>query len=122
MNITGIIELEGLVAEIQQAGQAWIDSRLRSDQLEADEKSYLAALMNDLEKAFKGEKVSEAKLDRLARGSAEFRAYITGRATATAETGRRKVEYDAKLNLWEAKRSTMAFERAKLERGLFHHT
>ena len=110
--------LEKLVIDIQEAGQSWVEAKLQSDQLESDEKNFLAALMNDLEKAF--DKISEAKLDRLARGSKDFRNYVTGRVLAQAETGRKKVRYESCLNYWEAKRSQLAFERVKVEKGIFH--
>ena len=110
--------LEKLVVEIQDAGQEWVEAKLKSDQLEADEKNFLAALMNDLEKGF--DKVSEAKLERLSRGGRQYRDYTTGRVLAQAETNRKKVRYESLLNLWEAKRSELAMERAKLEKGIFH--
>jgi len=115
-------DLENLVCEIQKSGLDWIDAKLRSDQLEADEKNFLAALMNDLDKAFQRDsaKMSEAKLERLARGSKDFRDYIVGRVLAQAETGRKKVRYESLQSLWDARRSQLAFEREQLSKGIFH--
>jgi hypothetical protein len=113
-------ELEKLVVQIQDGGQAWIEAKLKSDQLVDGEKNFLAALMNDLEKQFKNTKMSEAKLDRLARGTVEFQNYVVGKALAIAETGRKKIRYEALQSLWEAKRSELSFERAKLEKGIYH--
>lgn len=115
--ITG---LERLVVEIQEAGQEWIESKLKSDQLEDGEKNFLSALMNSLEEAMAGAKITESKLERLARGSPEFGQYVIGKVTALAETSRKKVRYEALQNLWEARRSELAFERAKIEKGIFH--
>lgn len=112
--------LEKLVVEIQTAGQEWIEAKLRSDQLDDGEKNYLAALMNGLENEMKGQKISESKLERLARGSAEFGAYVDGKCKAIAETGRKRVRYEAMRDYWEAQRSQLAFERAKIEKGIFH--
>jgi hypothetical protein len=112
--------LERLVVEIQVAGQEWIEAKLKSDQLDDGEKNYLAALMNSLDDAMKGTKISESKLERLARGSPEFGNYVIGKVTAIAETGRKKVRYEALQNLWEAKRSELSFERVKIERGIYH--
>lgn len=112
-------ELEQLVGNIERAGQEWIAAKLKSDQLDGNEKNYLAGLINDLRKAA-GEKPSEAKLECLARGSKGFQEYVVGRVLAVGETGRAKVRYEAALNFWEAKRSQMAFERAKIEKGIFH--
>ena len=111
-------ELEKLVVEIQEAGQTWIEAKLKSDQLESNEKNVLAAMINELRRGL--DKASEAKLECLARGSSEFQTYVTGRVLAQAETGRKKVRYEAALNYWEAKRSQLAFERAQLEKGIFH--
>ena len=115
-------ELERLVVEIQDAGQAWVEAKLRSDQLEADEKNYLAAIMNELDgAAIEGKiKLSEAKLERLARGGKGFRDYVVGRVMAQAETAKRKVRYEALQNYWEAKRSELAMEREKISKGIFH--
>lgn len=120
MSKTEPISLEKLVIEIQTAGQEWIETKLKSDQLADGEKNYLAALMNGIEEQFKNAKISEAKLDRLARGTPEFGNYVVGKCAAIAETGRKKVRYEALQNLWEAKRSELAFEREKIAKGIFH--
>jgi hypothetical protein len=113
-------DLEKLVVQIQDAGQEWIEAKLKSDQLNDGEKNYLAALMNGIEQQFKNTKISETKLDRLARGTPEFGNYVIGKCAAVAETGRKKVRYEALQNLWEAKRSELAFEREKLSKGIYH--
>jgi|SRR5689334_14844008 len=110
--------LETLAFNIQSAGQEWVKAKLMSDQLEADEKSYLAALMNDLEKA-SDEKISESKLERLARGSKPFRDYVRGRVIAQAETNRRKVNYEGLQSLFEAKRSEFSLMREKISKGIY---
>lgn len=112
--------LEKLVVDIQEAGQAWIEAKLKSDQLDDGEKNYLAALMNGIEEQFKNTKISEAKLDRLARGMPEFANYVAGKCEAIAETGRKKVRYEALQNYWEAQRSQLAFEREKISKGIYH--
>lgn len=114
-----LTNFDKLITEIQHAGQDWVEAKLKSDQLEADEKNFLALMMNDLEKTF-DEKVSDSKLERLVRGSKEFREYVTGRVAAQAETGRKKVRYENLQNFYEAKRSQLAFEREKLAKGIFH--
>jgi len=117
-------DLERLVVEIQTAGQAWIDAKLKSDQLQDGEKNYLAALMNSLDEAWskgaaKKERISESKLERLARGSPEFGQYVVGKCAAIAETARKRVRYEALRDLWEARRSQLAFERVQIEKGIF---
>ena len=112
--------LQRLVEDIHEAGRAWIAAKLISDQLEDGEKNYLAALMNAEEAKLSGQKIGEGKLERMVRGTPEFGDYVKRKCEALAETGKRKVRYEALQNYWEAKRSEMAFERAKIEKGIFH--
>jgi len=112
-------DLSRLIVEIQSAGQDWIKSKLKSDQLVDGEKNYLAALMNNLEMSADGRKMSEGKLERLARGAPEFGQYVTGKCTAVAETARKRVRYESLRDLFEARRSEMAFLRMQIEKGIF---
>lgn len=112
-------ELERLVTEIQKAGQDYVDAKLKSDQLTDDEKNFLAELQNAIEESAP-DKVSEAKLERLARGTPAFRNYVTGMVAARGEMLRKKIRFEALQSLFEAKRSELAFEREKLSKGVFH--
>ena len=113
--------LRGLSENIYDAGRLWISAKLISDQLEDGEKNYLAALMNEIERAqFEGQKVSDTKLERMARGTPEFGDYVKRKCEAVAETGKRKVRYEALQNYFEARRSELAFDRAKIEKGIYH--
>lgn len=112
-------DLERLVKEIMKAGQDYVAAKLVSDQLQEDEKNFLAELQNNIEESVK-DKTSESKLERLARGSQAFRNYVTGRVTANAEMLRKKIRYESLQSLFEAKRSELSFERVKLEKGIFH--
>ena len=109
---------ERLLREIHDAGQAWIDAQLIARQLEEDQRSFLASLMNEMEKHFDG-KVSETKLDRLARGAQPYRDYVMRQCTAWAEAQRLRVRYENLQMLLEARRSELAMERAKVEKGIF---
>jgi hypothetical protein len=111
-------QFDALLTKIHAAGMAWIEAQLKSRQLEEDQKSYLASLMNALE--FEGEKSSEAKLDRLARGSQSYREYVTAMCLAWAEAQRLKIRYDNLQMLLDARRSELAMARAKVEKGIFH--
>jgi len=104
------------VTEYHAAGVAWVEAKLKSDQLEEDQKPFLASLMNALDDG----KTSEAKLDRLARGSTQYREYVKNMVLSKAEALREKVRYDALGSFYEAKRSEKALERSKIEKGLFH--
>lgn len=113
---------EPLLKEIHDAGLTWIDAQLKARQLEEDQKSFLAALKNDYEKAMEQtkEKITESKLDRLALGSVSYRDYILNTCTAWAEAQRFRVRYDNLQMVLEARRSELAMERAKIEKGIFH--
>ena len=109
-------ELEAVVVRMETAGREWVKAKLLADQLDDDTKSYLASIMNELDDG----KTSEAKLDRLARGSKEFREFVRSAAIARADMLKKKVRYDGEQSLFEAKRSEYAMERSKIEKGIFH--
>lgn len=107
-----ISELEKRVIRAQELGQKWAELHEVWLQLDRDEKSYLASLMNDLANTTEG--LSEAKLERLARGSVQFREYIQRVCIAKGEELRAKVRYDNARDYFEAARSLEATERAKI--------
>lgn len=107
--------LEKTVIEYQQAGKAWVDSKLICDQLEEDQKSFLASLINELD----DDKASETKLERKARGSKQYRDYVANMCLARAEMLRKKVRFDAVGMLFDARRSEKAFEREAVKKGVF---
>ena len=111
-------DLENLVKQINEAGLAMVEAQLKASQLADDEKNFLATLMSDLEKAI-DEKTSETKLERMARGSSEFRDYVRGRVLAQGEAQRLRVRYQSYQSLFEAKRSELALEREKISKGIF---
>jgi hypothetical protein len=112
-------ELENVVTEWKAAGDAWIDAKFAADQLEEDAKSVLASIVNELEGRTEG-KVSENKLERLARGTSSYREFISRMCAARAEALRKKVRFDALEKLFDARRSQLALERSKIEKGIFH--
>jgi hypothetical protein len=114
--------MENVVTEWKAAGDAWINAKLKADQLEEDAKNLLAAVINQLEQALPtGAKISEAKLERMARGSLEYREYIKDMCIARAEALRKKVRFDALEKLFDARRSQKAFERETVKQGIFSH-
>jgi len=114
-------DLESTVTEWQAAGDAWVAAKLKSDQLEEDAKSFLAAMINELEdKLPRDAKVIETRLDRRARGTKKYREFIKGMCAARADALIKKVRFDALEKMFEARRSELALERAKIEKGIFH--
>jgi hypothetical protein len=110
-------DLEKMVKQLERAGQDWVKAKLAAEQLEEDAKPYLASLENELES--KGES-GESKLERLAKGSPQFRKYIQQMCFARAESLKQKVRYEGFQALFEARRSEYALERVKLEKGVTH--
>lgn len=113
-------DLEKAVVEYQKAGNDWVDAKLASDQLDEDQKSFLAALINELAKSYDGRKVTEKNLERLALGSTQYRDYVVQVCRARAEMLRKKVRFDALGMLFESRRSQLSYEKEKLAKGIFH--
>jgi len=113
-----ITPLEKLVFQIQDAGVAWIEANLEATQLEEDKKPYLSSLTNALANPDKAQ--SETALNREAMGSEQYRRYIKSMCLAKAEAQRKRVRYDGLQMLFDARRSELALERAKIEKGIYH--
>ena len=112
----GHSELELRIIKAEALGQAWAHLHLKWLQLDEDKKNYLASLINDLEDAEpKPTSISEAKLERKARATPQFREYIKGMCIAKGEELRAKVRYEAAVNYWEAARSMESTERTKMQ-------
>ncbi len=109
-----LTKLERRVIENEKRGQEWVEAHAQWIQLDESKKNYLASLQNDMEKQSEG-KLSEAKLERLARGSKDYTDFITGLCVARTEELRAKVKYDNALDLFRAIQSAQAFEREKLK-------
>ena len=104
-------ELEKRIIFAEEQGQKWAEIHQIWLQLDEDKKNYLSALMNDLDD---GEK-SEAKLERLARGSKAFRDYVKNMCIAKGEELRSKVKYENARDYFEAGRSQESTEREKMK-------
>lgn len=103
--------LEQRIVKAEKYGETWAEIHAKYLQLEEDKKSFLSALMNDLDDG----SMSEAKLERLARGSKAYRDYVATLALAKGEELRAKVRYDNARDLFEAARSAESTEREKLK-------
>lgn len=109
-------DLEELSDKIEQAGKKWVVAKQISERLDELKSAILATSKNDLEAALanKSESASEQKLERLARGSAAYKEHIELMVKAKRVTHSYFLSYEALKNLYEAKRSDMAMERAKM--------
>lgn len=104
-------ELEKRIIAAEKLGQKWVDLHQTWLQLDEDKKNYLSSLMNDLDDGG----TSEAKLERRARGSKEFREYIKNMCIARGEELRAKVKYENAGDYFEAGRSHESTEREKMK-------
>lgn len=104
-------ELEKRIIFAEEAGQKWASIHEVWLQLDEDKKNYLANLMNDMDDGQK----SEAKLERLARGSKQFREYVKNLSIAKGEELRARVRYDNARDYFEAGRSQESTEREKMK-------
>jgi hypothetical protein len=112
--MSGESELEKRVRLAQQYGEEWAKLHEAWLQLDEAKKNFLSALMNDLEKG-STEKIPESKLERLARGSAEYQKYIERMCIARGQELRAKVKYESARSWFEAGRSLESTERAKMK-------
>jgi hypothetical protein len=104
-------ELEQRIIYAEQLGEKWAGIHETWLQLDEDKKNYLSSLMNDLDDGDK----SESKLERLARGSKQFRDYVRLLCIAKGEELRAKVKYENARDLFEAARSKEATAREQLK-------
>ena len=108
--------LEQRIIKAERHGETWAELHAKWLQLDEDKKSFLAALINDLDNG----DTSEAKLERLARASKEYRDYIANLAIAKGEELRAKVRYENANALFSAAQSDQSLERVKIEKGIYH--
>ncbi len=115
-----ISKLEQFALRIQEIADAFVEASERAVLLADQEKNFMSSLMITLEKKeFHGQKVSEAKLERLVRGSDEFQEYVHARIMAESAALRLQVKRDDLNRVWESKRSINSNERAKINSGIF---
>jgi hypothetical protein len=108
--VTELSPLEQRIVTAEKYGKEWADKYEKWLQIDESKKNYLASLMNDLDKG----DLSEAKLERLARGSDAFKQFITNLCIAKGEELRAKVRYENARDYFEAGRSREATERQKM--------
>lgn len=110
-------DLEVLADRIEAAGKLWVEYKQVAARMEELKKTLKAQLSNRIEADYEAKKEkapSEAKLDRLARGSDEYIAHVELMIENQQVAHIQFIEYEALKNLYEAKRSDMSFEKAKM--------
>ena len=111
-----IFTLEGFRRANEQTSDAFRKYQKAKDDLEIlkdAKKDYLALCMTKVDKS--SEKLSEAKLERLARTSDEWIEFMKGFDDAVREVGRCGVEYSNALRKWETIQSGLSYQKAELK-------
>src|SRR5262245_65609106 len=109
MKLTNRSELERRIIRAEELGQKWVDALEVYHQLEESKKNVLADLQNSLDDG----DTSEAKLERQARSSKEWKDFIRNLCTAEAAMLRAKVKYDCSVAFYEAARTAEASKRVE---------
>ena len=110
-------DLEALSHKIEIKGKDWNKAKQLSERCDELRKTILSEEMNKIDATYvvKGEKSpSEAKLERLARDSEGYRTHIEQIVTTRKIANDMYMEYEGLKNLYDATRSMVAFERAKI--------
>jgi len=108
--------LEELTAAIDETDTAALQAEAIALSLKDHKELFLASLKNELADGIK----SEAKIDRLAKGSKQYEDHITATCLATTEAKSRRSKYIRLKVKLELLRSVMASERAKINAGIYH--
>lgn len=111
------LTLDSLSYSIEKKGKEWNAAKQVAERADELRKILLADIQNRHEAGVMQydpkAKISETKLERIARGSDEFREHIETAVEAKKDANDKYMEYEALKNLFDAKRSEMALERAR---------
>lgn len=111
------LTLESLSYQIEEKGKEWNTTKQVAERADELRKILLADIQNRHEAGVLQHdpkaKLSETKLDRIARGSDEFRDHIEVVVDSKKDANDKYMEYEALKNLFDATRSEMALERAR---------
>lgn len=120
MDHQNLTSLEQVVVEAETKGKEWVSAKQVAKRLEELKKYKLSKVMNEFEISEKvnGGKVSETKLKRLAEGSKDYKDHVEEWVIADKEANKLRIEYDALINFYEAKRSMLSLEKAKVNAGI----
>ena len=99
--------------------QAYQDYQKVSDDLDIikeHSKDMLAKIMSDIENTDPSVKLSEAKLERLARASTVWAEFKKGYAAAIQLHGEAKVKYYSAVRFFDCIQSGLAYRRTEMQR------
>lgn len=104
-------ELEKRIIRAEKLGEEYAERDALYYQLDETKKSVLADLMKDLDNG----DTSEAKLERMARATKEWRDHINNLALAKGQMLRARVRYEAAVAWYEAARTAESTNRVKMQ-------
>lgn len=81
------------IEELRKAGKRKAEAEGVAYRMERERKIFLARIASEIAEVHAGEKLSEAKLDRLARADDRYRKHIEGTAAAVEERELSRSEY-----------------------------
>lgn len=108
------MNLEELAEEIEKKGKLLVQAEQVANRMKELKKTVLAKVQTDIEVKSSGTKLSENKLERLALASTEYEQHIIDMCESQRLSGELEKEYDKLKNFFEATRSNMAMERARM--------
>lgn len=106
--------LEEIVRITNKVGLEYVEAKKRAEHLSLLRASTRAKIMIRLESEFSGERISEARLTRLAESDTEYVAYLECLAEAKRDADRLRVRYESYKNLFDARRSMLSYQKAEM--------
>jgi len=100
------------IEQLREAGRRKAEAEGVAYRMERERKSLLARLASEYSRTHADQKLSEAKLDRLARADARYQRHIEGTAAAIEERELAQSEYWAVRQRLEWLRATVAHYNA----------
>ena len=105
------LSLEEIVHLTNRVGMEYVAVKKDADRLDLLRATIRARLMIRHD----DDKISEAKIKRLAEADPEYVEFLEKLALAKAESDRLKMRYDSYRNLFDARRSMLSYQKAEMK-------
>jgi hypothetical protein len=105
------LSLEEIVHLTNRVGMEYVASKKEADRLDLLRATVRARLMI----RYDDDKISEAKIKRLAESDPEYVEFLEKLAVAKSEADRLKMRYDSYRNLFDARRSMLSYQKAEMK-------
>jgi len=108
--------LEDQAEEASQLGQEWVERYQAYRRLMEGQKTFISDIKNRIasEVESKGRAVTEQKLERLALANPEYVKFTETLCQAEAASLKAKIKFETAKNKFEAKRSWVSLEKARM--------